>query len=79
MGKKRLPLAVKILNLIPRSFQKTIGYSFLGNKILQRIKSSGSKTAFDIDYGLKKNGIFIFTSMDGRKVLQLFNGKIKPD
>jgi len=53
VGKKRLPLAVKILNLIPRSFQKTIGYSFLGNKILQRLKSSGSKTAFDIDYGLK--------------------------
>ena len=53
MGKKRLPLAVKILNLIPRSFQKIIGYSFLGTKILQRLKSSGSKTAFDIDYGLK--------------------------
>ena len=53
MEKKRLPLAVKILNLIPRSCQKTIGYSFLGNKILQRLKSSGSKTAFDIDYGLK--------------------------
>ena len=53
MEKKRLPLTVKILNLIPRSFQKTMGYSFLGTKILRRLKSSGSKTAFDIDYGLK--------------------------
>ena len=53
MEKKRLLLAVKILNLIPRSFQKIVGYSFLGTKILQRLKSSGSKTAFDIDYGLK--------------------------
>ena len=53
MEKKRLLLAVKILNLIPRSFQKTVGYSFLGTKILQRLKSSGAKTAFDIDYGLK--------------------------
>ena len=53
MEKKRLPLTVKILNLIPRSFQKIIGYSFLGTKILQYFKSSDSKTAFDIDYGLK--------------------------
>ena len=53
MEKKRIPLTIKILNSIPRSFQKFIGYSFLGTKILQRLKSSGSKTAFDIDYGLK--------------------------
>ena len=53
MGKKRLLLAIKILNLIPRPIQKFIGYSFLGNKLLQRLKISGSKAAFDIDYGLK--------------------------
>jgi len=51
--KKRLLSVVKILTLIPRPIQKFIGYSFLGNKLLQRLKRSGSKAAFDIDYGLK--------------------------
>lgn len=53
MKKKRLLSVVKILTLIPRPIQKFIGYSFLGNKLLQRLKRSGSKAAFDIDYGLK--------------------------
>lgn len=53
MKKKRLLSVVKILALIPRPIQKFIGYSFLGNKLLQRLKRSGSKAAFDIDYGLK--------------------------
>ena len=53
MGKKRLLLTIKILSLIPRPLQKFIGYSFLGTKLLQNLKRSGSKAAFDIDYGLK--------------------------
>ena len=53
MSKKRLLFTIKILNLIPRPVQKFMGYSFLGTKLLQRLKRSGSKTEFDIDYGLK--------------------------
>jgi len=53
MGKKRLLFTIKILNLIPRPLQKFMGYSFLGTKLLQRLKRSASKTEFDIDYGLK--------------------------
>ena len=53
MEKKRLLLTIKILSLIPRPIQKFIGYSFLGSKLLQNLKRSGSKVAFDIDYGLK--------------------------
>ena len=53
MEKKRLLLIIKILSLIPRPIQKFIGYSFLGTKLLQNLKRSGSKAAFDIDYGLK--------------------------
>ena len=53
MKRKRLLLTIKILSLIPRPIQKFIGYSFLGTKLLQNLKRSGSKAAFDIDYGLK--------------------------
>ena len=53
MEKKRLLLTIKILSLIPRPIQKFMGYSFLGTKLLQNLKKSGSKAAFDIDYGLK--------------------------
>ena len=53
MKRKRLLLTIKILSLIPRPIQKFIGYSFLGTKLLQNLKKSGSKAAFDIDYGLK--------------------------
>ena len=53
MGKKRLLLTIKILSLIPRPIQKFMGYSFLGTKLLQSLKRSGSKIAFDIDHGLK--------------------------
>ena len=53
MEKKRLLLTIKILSLIPRPIQKFMGYSFLGTKLLQNLKRSGSKVAFDIDYGLK--------------------------
>ncbi len=53
MGKKTLLSLIKFLNLIPRPVQKFIGYSFLGTKLLQRLKRSSSKTAFDIDFGLK--------------------------
>ena len=44
---------VKILRLIPRPIQKFIGYSFLGTKLVRWFKTSDSKTAFDIDNGLK--------------------------
>ena len=71
MEKKRLPLTVKILNLFPRSFQKTMGYSFLGTKILRRLNSSGSKTAFDIDYGLK-----IYLELSNPFTWDLILGKI---
>ena len=53
MEKKKLMLIIKILTLIPRPIQKFIGYSFLGTKILQRLKKSNSSTAFDINGGLK--------------------------
>jgi len=53
MGKKRLLLAIKILSLIPRPIQKFMGYSFLGTILLQSLKKSGSKAAFNIDHGLK--------------------------
>ena len=53
MKRKRLLLTIKILSLIRRPIQKFIGYSFLGTKLLQNLKKSGSKAAFDIDYGLK--------------------------
>ena len=53
MGRKRLLLAIKILSLIPRPIQKFLGYSFLGTKLLQNLKRSGSKAAFDIEHGLK--------------------------
>ena len=53
MKRKRLLLTIKILSLIPRPIQKFIGYSFLGTKLLQNLKRSGSNVAFDIDYGLK--------------------------
>ena len=53
MKRKRLLLTIKILSLIPRPIQKFIGYSFLGTKLLQNLKKSGSKAPFDIDYGLK--------------------------
>ena len=53
MKRKRLLLTIKILSLIPRPIQKFIGYSFLGTKLLHNLKRSGSKAAFDIDYGLK--------------------------
>tara|TARA_B110000263_G_C15309128_1_gene512059 strand:- start:3083 stop:3940 length:858 start_codon:yes stop_codon:yes gene_type:complete len=44
---------VKILSFIPRPIQKCIGYSFLGTKLVKWFKSSDSKTAFDIDNGLR--------------------------
>ena len=53
MGRKRLLLTIKILSLIPRPIQKFLGYSFLGTKLLQNLKRSGSKAAFDIEHGLK--------------------------
>ena len=53
MEKKRLLLTIKILSLIPRPIQKFMGYSFLGTKLLQNLKRSGSKEAFDIEHGLK--------------------------
>ena len=53
MEKKRLLLTIKILSLIPRPIQKFMGYSFLGTKLLHNLKRSGSKAAFNIDYGLK--------------------------
>jgi len=53
MEKKKLMLIIKILTLIPRPIQKFIGYSFLGTKILQRLKKSNSNVAFNIDNGLK--------------------------
>tara|TARA_Y100000741_G_C18247319_1_gene555997 strand:- start:683 stop:1561 length:879 start_codon:yes stop_codon:yes gene_type:complete len=53
MGKKKLLLTIKILSLIPRPIQKFLGYSFLGTKLLQNLKGSGSKATFDIQHGLK--------------------------
>ena len=53
MGRKRLLLAIKILSLIPRPIQKFLGYSFLGTKLVQNLKGSGSKATFDIEHGLK--------------------------
>ena len=52
MGKKKLLLTIKILSLIPRPIQKFPGYSFLGTKLLQNLKGSGSKATFDIQHGL---------------------------